>query len=701
MQKRMKKKLWLSHYYIIILLLFFAAFLFPGLLVGQEANLALGRRVIENGHIHDFGSWNVNDGNVYSYWEGDNDSASDIVTVDLGIIANITTIVLKLNPDSIWEARTQTIEILGSTNGTDFATLKAENDYYFDPATGNQVSIPVISNVSFVRLVFTYNSSANAGQLAEFEVWGAQNSTNLVIDDGQIIQAEDYDHGVEGTAYHDTSLGNSGGAYRQDDVDIQICSDIGGGFNVGWIRDGEWMVYSVDVVENNYDITARVASDGSEIGDLSVYLDNQLLGTFNVGNTGGWQNYIDLKLYGIYLSGGDDLILKVESVNGGDYNFNYLKFDYAVPVEKYTLQVINGSGSGTYTESAIIPVTANAPPAGKIFDQWIGNTEHLANPDLTSTHVTMPGFDISIEATYNDSSGSNRYEAENAILGGTAQIESEHAGFSHTGYLGGYWQATGNPSATFDVYIETAGFYDLILGYGNGMGDDRTLSIYIDGQDMKQTSLPNLGSWQAWSTKKELFYLTAGNHQVMYKFDADDTGNINLDYIDVSLTTELKPDLVVSSISHSNSDPIIEGDLVVLNANIQNNGTADLINSVTVTFYIDGELMGESNSVTYLAKGNFINLAAPVPWVATPGIHEIRAQVDVMDNATELIEENNTLESQLDVFRKPGPDLVVHDVITNPASPKAGDHVTFTAIIKNNGLDPSDNLEHKVNLEIA
>ncbi|MCG8568680.1 MAG: Secreted glycosyl hydrolase, partial [Spirochaetes bacterium] len=83
------------------------------------------------------------------------------------------------------------------------------------------------------------------------------------------------------------------------------------------------------------------------------------------------------------------------------------------------------------------------------------------------------------------------------------------------------------------------------------------------------------------------------------------------------------------------------------------------------------------------------------------GIHEISAQVDVMDNATELIEENNTLESQLDVSRKPGPDLVVHDIITNPASPKAGDNLTFTAIIKNNGLDPSDNLEHKVNLEIA
>ena len=35
------------------------------------------------------------------------------------------------------------------------------------------------------------------------------------------IQAEDYNLGGEGVAYHDTTPGNTGGAYRQDDVDIE------------------------------------------------------------------------------------------------------------------------------------------------------------------------------------------------------------------------------------------------------------------------------------------------------------------------------------------------------------------------------------------------------------------------------------------------------------------------------------------------
>ena len=49
--------------------------------------------------------------------------------------------------------------------------------------------------------------------------------------------------------YHDTTPGNSGNQYRNDDVDIQATSDIGGGYNVGWIRDGEWLAFDVDVAQ--------------------------------------------------------------------------------------------------------------------------------------------------------------------------------------------------------------------------------------------------------------------------------------------------------------------------------------------------------------------------------------------------------------------------------------------------------------------
>src|SRR6516225_2269816 len=61
------------------------------------------------------------------------------------------------------------------------------------------------------------------------------------------IQAEDYDTGGENVGYYDTTPGNSGGQYRQDDVDIETTTDTGGGYNVGWIAAGEWLQYTVNV----------------------------------------------------------------------------------------------------------------------------------------------------------------------------------------------------------------------------------------------------------------------------------------------------------------------------------------------------------------------------------------------------------------------------------------------------------------------
>ena len=58
-------------------------------------------------------------------------------------------------------------------------------------------------------------------------------------------QAEDFDNGGEGLAYHDADAANSGGAYRQTGVDLEAASE--GGYDVGWISPGEWLAYTVNV----------------------------------------------------------------------------------------------------------------------------------------------------------------------------------------------------------------------------------------------------------------------------------------------------------------------------------------------------------------------------------------------------------------------------------------------------------------------
>jgi len=50
---------------------------------------------------------------------------------------------------------------------------------------------------------------------------------------------------------------NVGGQYRPDEgVDIEKTSDTGGGYNVGWISEGEWLEYTIRV-RNPDTITCR------------------------------------------------------------------------------------------------------------------------------------------------------------------------------------------------------------------------------------------------------------------------------------------------------------------------------------------------------------------------------------------------------------------------------------------------------------
>ena len=106
------------------------------------------------------------------------------------------------------------------------------------------------------------------------------------------VEAENYDLGGEGDAYHDTSPGNTGGAYRTDDVDIEVCTE--GGHNVGWTVTGEWLKYTVNVASNgSYSVVTRVASlVGTGAFHIEVN-DVDVTGTIAVGSTGGWQNWED------------------------------------------------------------------------------------------------------------------------------------------------------------------------------------------------------------------------------------------------------------------------------------------------------------------------------------------------------------------------------------------------------------------------
>ncbi|MFJ6700709.1 discoidin domain-containing protein [Streptomyces sp. NPDC091272] len=138
-------------------------------------DLALGRPASASSQTQQYGPGNAVDGNAGSYWESANHSFPQWIQIDLGSVRPVRRLVLSLPPDPAWSTRTQTLSVLGSTQGTAFSELVAPAARVFDPASGNTrtVTLPATAQTRFVRVVFSGNSGWPAGQLSGLAVYAS------------------------------------------------------------------------------------------------------------------------------------------------------------------------------------------------------------------------------------------------------------------------------------------------------------------------------------------------------------------------------------------------------------------------------------------------------------------------------------------------------------------------------------------------
>ncbi|NUO47204.1 MAG: APHP domain-containing protein [Streptomyces sp.] len=136
-----------------------------------ETNLALGRTATAGGALGGYPADHVTDGSQQTYWEGPTGSFPQWVQVDLGAPVPLDRVALKLPTG--WEARTQSLSVLGSTDGGSFSTLAAGQGRAFNPSAANTVNIDLpAATARYVRVQVTSNSGWNAAQLSELEVFG-------------------------------------------------------------------------------------------------------------------------------------------------------------------------------------------------------------------------------------------------------------------------------------------------------------------------------------------------------------------------------------------------------------------------------------------------------------------------------------------------------------------------------------------------
>src|SRR5882757_1421354 len=139
----------------------------------DASNLALGKPITASSVVGNLAASNADDGDPTTYWEAAGDSFPNTLAVSLGSNADVTSIVLRLNPATDWGARTQTIEVLGrDQDAAGFTSLVASAPYVFDPATGNTVTIPVTARLADVQLKITANTGSAGAQISEFGVFG-------------------------------------------------------------------------------------------------------------------------------------------------------------------------------------------------------------------------------------------------------------------------------------------------------------------------------------------------------------------------------------------------------------------------------------------------------------------------------------------------------------------------------------------------
>ncbi|WP_030753203.1 CARDB domain-containing protein [Streptomyces griseus] len=139
-------------------------------------DLALGRPATASGAHGAYPAGNLTDGSQASYWEGPAGAFPQWAQVDLGAAVRVDRVVLKLPTG--WEARDETLAVLGSTDGGTFTALAGARTHRFDPAAANAVTLDLTGGqVRYVRVQITANTGWNAAQLSAVEVYGEPGTT--------------------------------------------------------------------------------------------------------------------------------------------------------------------------------------------------------------------------------------------------------------------------------------------------------------------------------------------------------------------------------------------------------------------------------------------------------------------------------------------------------------------------------------------
>jgi beta-glucanase (GH16 family) len=140
-------------------------------------------------------------------------------------------------------------------------------------------------------------------------------------------------------------------------VQTEATTDAGGGLNVGYIDNGDWMAYNnINIPSSGtYRVEYRVASTSGGRLSLDLNAGTIQLGSVNIPNTGGWQNWTTVS--------------HNVSINAGTYNVGIYAQTGGWNINWFRITRVNNAR--TMLADGALPEIADAQDAGQSFESSV------------------------------------------------------------------------------------------------------------------------------------------------------------------------------------------------------------------------------------------------------------------------------------------------------------------------------------------
>lgn len=625
-------------------------------------NLALGKTMSSSGVSQNYGPGNANDGNQSSYWESTNNAFPQWIEVDLGASVGVNQAVLKL-PVSGWGARTQTMALAGSTDNSNFSTLVASAQYTFDPAGNSTVTINFGAvTTRYLRLTITANTGWPAGQISEFEVYGP-------------------------TGTDTTPPSAPSGLALSQPASGQIKLT--------------WGAATDNVGVTGYDIYANNSLITSVGGSVLTYTDSQpdsatvsyfVRAHDAAGNQSANSNTATR-------TGATGDTTPPTTPTGLAYTLpasGQIKLTWAASTDNVAVtgyDVYRNGAPATTTAASVLTWTDSQPDSATVSyyvkaHDAAGNQSSASNT-VTRTGQTTGGTNLAVGKPITGTPATFTFVATNANDNDTST----------------YFEGASYPSQLTVALGANADVSAVVVKLNpNAAWSTRTQTIAVLGREQSATGLTQVAAPQSYT-----FDPATGNTvtipvsarlsdvQLSITSNSGAPGGQAAEFQIIG-TPSANPDLTVTGTSVSPAAPV-ETDSVTVSATVGNIGTAASPAS-SVNLYLGTTKVGTA-AVAALAAGASTTVSANIG-TQSAGSYPLTAKVNESGAVVELNYANNAYTSPTNLVVAPvqSSDLVAGSVTSSPSTPSAGNTVTFTESIRNQGTIATAGGAHNITLTL-